>query len=424
MKVFKFGGASVKDAEAIKNVASIIRSYPDQELVVVFSAMGKTTNALEEVAVSAYNDKPDLEEKIAVIRNFHQKILNELFQDDGNPVHNLLDGLIGNIRDYAAHSNFGFDEFYDRIVSYGELISTAIISAWFDETGLKNILIPAPALIKTNDHFRDASVNWQKTNELINKQINKIFTENLGHIVVTQGFIAGTPDGKRTTLGREGSDFTASVFAYCLDAESVTVWKDVDGLLNADPVYFSNTRKIERLSYRETIELSFYGAKVLHPKTIKPLQNKGIPLEIKSFYHPQEPGSIIHSSEKSDSLLPFLILKKNQLLISFSAKDFSFVTEDKLQRLFGVFHQQNIRINLMQNSAISFTICINDPGDRISEIISLLKDEFEIRYNKDLELLTIRHFSEDIVKEHVSDCKIYLEQRSRKTIQVAYKKQN
>lgn len=423
MKVFKFGGASVKDAEAIKNVASIIHSYPNQELVVVFSAMGKTTNELEEVAVSAYNHKPDLEDKIAVIRNFHQQILNELFQDNGNPVHNLLDGLIGNIRDYATNTHFGFDEFYDRIVSYGELISTAIISAWFDETGLKNILIPAPTLIKTNDHFRDASVNWQKTGELINQQVNKIFSENSGHIVITQGFIAGTPEGKRTTLGREGSDFTASVFAYCLDAESVTVWKDVDGLLNADPVYFNNTQKIERLSYRETIELSFYGAKVLHPKTIKPLQNKNIPLEIKSFYKPLEPGSIIQSSEKSDNLLPFLILKKNQLLISFSAKDFSFVTEDKLQRLFGVFHQQNIRINLMQNSAISFTVCINDPGDRISELIALLKDEFEIRYNGGLELLTIRHFNDELLKEHISNCKIYLEQRSRKTIQVAYRKE-
>ena len=422
MKVFKFGGASVKDAEAIKNVASIIRVYPGQELVVVFSAMGKITNAMEEVAFSAFHHKPDLEEKIAVIKDFHQQILDELFQDAENPVHNLLDGLIGNIRDYASNSNFGFDEFYDRIVSYGELISTAIISAWFDETELKNILIPAPTLIKTNNHFRNASVNWQKTGELIGKQITKIFTENPGYIVITQGFIAGTPEGKRTTLGREGSDFTASVFAYCLDAESLTVWKDVVGLLNAHPVFFHNTQKIERLSFRETIELSFYGAKVLHPKTIKPLQNKNIPLEIKSFYKPHEPGSIIHSSEKSDSLLPFLILKKNQMLVSFSAKDFSFVTEDKLQRLFGVFHQQNIRINLMQNSAISFTVCINDPGERISEIIAQLKDEFEIRYNQGLELLTIRHFNEELVKKHVSNCKIYLEQRSRKTIQVAYKK--
>jgi aspartate kinase len=303
------------------------------------------------------------------------------------------------------------------------LISTAIISAWFDEIGLKNILIPAPTLIKTDKHFRDASVNWPKTSGLIQHQIRKTFKENPGHIIITQGFIASTQDGRRTTLGREGSDFTASIFAYCLDAEAVVVWKDVEGLLNADPVYFKNTQKIHRLSYRETIELAFYGAKILHPKTIKPLQNKNIPLEIKSFYKPNEPGSIIHSCKKSDHLFPFLILKKNQMLISFSAKDFSFVTEDKLHRLFGIFHQLNIRINLMQNSAISFTVCINDPGEKISDIIDQLKSDFEIRYNRGLELLSIRHFTDEIVKEHISNCKIYLEQRSRSTLQVVYSRE-
>jgi aspartate kinase len=422
MRVFKFGGASVKSAGDILNVASIVKSCAGEKLVVVFSAMGKTTNALEDVVSSAYHRKSDLNDKIAVIKDFHQKILDKLFGDSQNPVHHLLDGLIQNIIEFTKNTGFGYDEFYDRIVPFGELISTAIISAWFDETGLKNILIPAPTLIKTNAHFREASVNWEKTHHLIHTNVNKIFDENPGHIILTQGFIAGTPDGRRTTLGREGSDFTASVFAHCLDAGSVVVWKDVEGLLNADPVFFKDTRKIDRLSYREAIELAFYGAKVLHPKTIKPLQNKNIPLEIKSFYKPGLPGSVIQSNKNADHLLPFLILKQDQMLVSFSAKDFSFITEEKLHRLFGIFHKLNIRINLMQNSAISFTVCINNPGNDLAALIALSDQEFEIRYNAKLELLTIRHFNESVIKEHLSGCNILLEQRSRSTIQVVYKK--
>lgn len=401
MKVFKFGGASVNSAKAIRNVASIIRSYYPEKLVVVFSAMGKTTNALEQVVDSAYYKKPDLLQHIAEVYQFHQQILHELFDDKNNPVHHLLDGLMNNIGELAEKTDFCFDEFYDRIVPYGELISTAIISAWFDETGLKNILIPAPTLIKTDAHFRDASVNWQKTSTLISHHINKIFDENPEHIIVTQGFIASTADGKKTTLGREGSDFTASVFAYCLNALSVVVWKDVDGLLNADPVYFDDTRKIDRLSYKETVELAFYGAKILHPKTIKPLQNKNIPLEIKSFCNPGKPGSVIHASEKSDHLIPFLIYKADQTLVSFSTKDFSFVTEDKLHRLFGVFNKMNIRINMMQNSAISFTVCINNPFGKLTTLIECLKAEFEVRYNNGMSLLTIRHFDQALVDRQI-----------------------
>lgn len=422
MKVFKFGGASVNSAEAVKNVASILRRYPDEKLVVVFSAMGKTTNALEEVVSAAWHGHPDTEEKIAVVADFHQQILDGLFDDRNNPAFNLLDGLIGNIRDYLQNTAFDYDEFYDRIVPYGELISTAIISAYFDETGLQNILVPAPTLLKTDSRFRDAGVDWEKTGTLIRVNIPKIFEENPGHLIITQGFIGSARDGRRTTLGREGSDFTASVFAYCLDAESVVVWKDVEGLLNADPVYFRNTSKIERISYRETIELAFYGAKILHPKTIKPLQNKNIPLEIKSFFNPDATGSVIHASEKSDRLLPFLILKQDQVLVSFSTRDFSFITEAELHRLFKAFDELNIHINLMQNSAISFTICINNPAHKLNELIWTMRDRFEIRYNSDLELITIRHFNEGIIKEHLTGCDILLEQRSRSTLQVVYRK--
>lgn len=422
MQVFKFGGASVNSADAVKNVASILRNYADEKLVVVFSAMGKTTNALEEVVSAAWHKQAEVEKKISAVEHFHRRILEGLFEDKHNPAFNLLDGLMGNVRDYAGMADFEYDEFYDRIVPYGELLSTAIISAYFDDTRLKNILIPAPSLIKTDNHFRDANVDWKKTSFLIQKNIHGVFEENPGHIIITQGFIGSTSDGKRTTLGREGSDFTASVFAYCLDAEKVVVWKDVEGLLNADPVYFQKTTKIERISYRETIELAFYGAKILHPKTIKPLQNKNIPLEIKSFFNPEVSGSIIHTSEKSDTLLPFLILKQDQVLISFSARDFSFITEAELHTIFGTFNDLSIKLNLMQNSAISFTACINNPGHKLKELINELKDRFEIRYNDNLELLTIRHFTDEIVQDKLTGCEILLEQRSRSTLQVVYRK--
>lgn len=422
MKIFKFGGASVKDAEAVKNVASILQQYEGEQLVVVFSAMGKMTNAFEDVVKAAWHKHPDVDEKIAVIEQFHRKVLKELFDDEHNPAFNLLDGLMGNIRDYAAMTDFGFDEFYDRVVPYGELLSTAIISAWFDETGVKNILLPAPSLIKTNNNFRDAAINWEKTYKLIKKNITHTFEENPGHIIITQGFIGSTINGNRTTLGREGSDFTASVFAYCLDAEAVVVWKDVEGLLNADPIFFDNTRKIERISFRETIELAFYGAKILHPKTIKPLQNKNIPLHIKSFYHPETSGTIIHASEKSDSCLPFYILKQDQVLVSFSSRDFSFITEAELHTLFGAFNDFHIKVNLMQNSAISFTACINHPNHKLKALINALSDRFEIRYNEGLELLTIRYFTDEVIREKLTGCDILLEQRSRSTLQVVYKK--
>ncbi len=421
MKVFKFGGASVNSATAIRNVAAIIRSYASGQIVVIFSAMGKTTNALEALVQSAFYDKDDFDKNLNIIRRFHQEIIDELFDDPQNPAHYLLDGLMNNLSDYCQKKDMDYDEFYDRIVPFGELISTAIISAWFDQIDLKNILLPAPTLIKTDDRFRDASVDWPQTSGLIVKNVSQTFAENPGHLIISQGFIASTTDGRRTTLGREGSDFSAAIFAWCLDAESLTVWKDVDGLLNADPVYFEETQKIERLSYKEAIELAFYGAKILHPKTIKPLQNKNIPLEIKSFNHPTLPGSIIHISEQCDHLVPFLIYKSDQILLSFSTKDFSFVTEEKLYRLFGIFNQYHIKINLMQNSAISFTVCINDPGDSLQKIINLLSNEFEIRYNRDMHLLTIRHFNQQVIDRHLSRRKIYLEQRSRSTIMIAYR---
>ncbi|NLO50435.1 MAG: aspartate kinase [Bacteroidales bacterium] len=421
MKIFKFGGASVNSAEAVRNAGSIIRREWQQELVVVFSAMGKTTNMLEEVVNAAWHKTGNTDLCISKVQQYHAQIINDLFPAH-HIVHHLLEGFLLNLSVVAGNPSFGYDEFYDRVVSFGELISTAILSLWLDEQGLSNILLPAPSLLKTDNHFRGAAILWPQTCERIQTHVRTVLADNPGHFILTQGFIGSTTDGRPTTLGREGSDFTAAVLAYCLDAQEVIVWKDVDGLLNADPVYFDTTQLIPALSYRETIELAYYGAKILHPKTIKPLRNKNIPLRIRSFFHPELPGSVIHASEQSDTLIPFFILKKEQLLLSFSTRDFSFINEEKLKILFGVFSDQNIRINLMQNSAISFTVCINHPQHKLSTLLEVLGEDFEIRYNEGLELLTIRHFESVDLQTYVTGCRILLEQRSRRTLQIAYQR--
>ncbi len=423
MKVFKFGGASVNSAAAIKNVANILKDYQSEALIVVFSAMGKMTNALEEVVFAGLKKNGLQEEKITLVEQYHFSIVNDLFAERKEWVVEELKKKFRLLRKIASVPPENIDEYYDMIVPFGEALSTFINSEYLFTRGIQNSLADAKSFIITDDNFRDAAINWDATCQRINLNLNsKDFETGYPALFITQGFIGSTADGHPTTLGREGSDFTASILAYCLNAEEVVVWKDVDGLLNADPVYFEDTVKVGQLSYHETIELSFFGAKILHPKTIKPLQNKQIPLRIKSFYKPNEPGSLIHKSRESDHLLPFLILKKDQVLISFSTKDFSFITEENMQKLFGEFSLLNIKVNLMQNSAISFTVCVNNPGDKLQALIERLSNDFEIFYNSQLELLTIRHFNDEILEKHLCNCEILLEQRSRRTIQVAYKR--
>ncbi len=423
MKVFKFGGASVNSASAVRNVANILKDYQTEYLIAVFSAMGKTTNALEEVAKEGFKKSALLDEKLVAVEEFHFQIVDDLFREGGEKVIDEVKNIFVRLKKVATNLTRDFDEYYDSVVPFGEALSTFIISAYLHSCDMANNLVDAKSFVVTDNNFRDAAINWPLTCEKVN-QVFKSDYSNLRRppLFITQGFVGGTVDGRPTTLGREGSDFTASILAYCLDAEEVVVWKDVDGLLNADPVYFSDTIKVDRLSYHETIELAFYGAKILHPKTIKPLQNKQIPLLIKSFYKPNEDGSLIHQSRHADHLVPFLILKKNQVLLSFSIRDFSFITEEKLQKLFGEFNLLNIKVNLMQNSAISFTVCVNHPGEKLGVLIERLKNEFEIYYNDNLELLTIRHFDDETINKHLTGCKILFEQRSRRTIQVAYKR--
>jgi aspartate kinase len=423
MKVFKFGGASVNSATAIINMANILKGYRSGSLIVVFSAMGKMTNAFEEIAAAGFKKSDLLAEKISIVEDFHFQIAEELFDDSHAAVFDELHDIFADLKRAVANLQVDFDAYYDSVVCYGEVCSTTINSAFLTSCGITNHLTDAKLFIVTDDNFRDAAINWESSCEKINLLFKpEVFSTGSSALFITQGFIGSTADGRPTTLGREGSDFTASVLAYCLDAEEVVVWKDVDGLLNADPVYFEDTVKVAQLSYRETIELSFFGAKILHPKTIKPLQNKQIPLRIKSFYKPNEPGSLIHKSHISDHLIPFLILKKDQMLISFSTKDFSFITEENMQKLFGEFSLMNIKVNLMQNSAISFTVCVNNPGEKLQALIERLGNDFEIFYNGQLELLTIRHFDDKILEKYLVNCEILLEQRSRRTIQVAFKR--
>ncbi len=424
MKVFKFGGASIISSDAVKNVTSILHRYRDEKLVVVVSAMGKMTNALEKVVDAAFFGKENLENEIRFVEIFHLEILDSLFFQQGHPVFATVLKLFAQIRSQAGHPIQNYDEFYDRIVPFGEILSTNIVAAFLIENGLKNFLLNAEEVVITNGRFRDAAVDWKITGDKISANVSALFSHQKSpvNLIITQGFIGSTVNGQPTTLGREGSDFTAAVFAFCTNASEVVVWKDVAGLLNADPDYFSDTVKIPQISYREAIELSFYGAKILHPKTIKPLQNKSIPLRIKSFSNPDAEGSIIHKNCSTDRLIPFLILKKDQMLISFSTKDFSFITEEKLHRLFGEFTQQNVKVNLMQNSAISFTVCINHPGQKLGLLLKSLSHNFEIKYNEGLELLTIRHFNSQIIEKHLFGCKVFLEQRSRTTFQAAYEK--
>lgn len=420
MKVFKFGGASVNSSGAVRNVATILKNFENERLVLVFSAMGKTTNAMERFVEAAFTQHPETQTLLAGVLDYHMEIATGLFNNTSHPVFEQIKRIFEKISITAALVDCACDEFYDRIVPMGEMLSTTIIANYLNSSGINVCVIPAREIIITNNRFRDAAPDWTTTAVMIREKTGEVFEKNGCKAMITQGFIGATMDGLSTTLGREGSDFTASILAYCLDADEVVVWKDVDGLLNADPVCFQDTIPIDHISYHEAIELSFFGAKILHPKTIKPLQNKSIPLRIKSFYDPGLPGTLIDNQKTADTKVPFLIKKFDQMVISFVSKDFSFVAEDKLHRLFGVFNQMSIKINLMQNSAISFTIVTNHLNEKLVLLTGALSDEFDIRYNENIELLTIRNFNDAIIAEMLAGKNVLLEQRSRRTLQVAY----
>lgn len=421
MKVFKFGGASVKNAEAVKNVTEIIRLFEREKLLIVISAMGKTTNALEVVVDALWKrDKTIFDMKISEINAFHLTIVNQLFSSSEHPIHSKLNEVFQVLENrYYEEIPDNYNYEYDQIVSLGEVISTLIVEAYIKESGLSSKWIDARRLIRTNNTFRDANVDWKRTEELIQKNVIPLFKNS--DILITQGFIGHTPELLTTTLGREGSDFTAGIFAYCLNAENVTIWKDVPGMLNADPKYFENTVKLDQISFQEAIELSYYGASVIHPKTLKPLQNKNIPLFVKSFVNPQADGSEIQSSTEFDHLVPSFIFKLNQILISFRTRDFSFIVESHLSDIFNRLSAIGAKINLMQNSALSFSIVVDAEKVNMETILNTFQSDYEVRYNEGLELVTIRHYDQATIDRLTRNKEVLLEQYARQTARIVVK---
>jgi len=415
MLVFKFGGASVKDAGGIINLAGVVKKYTGNQLLIVVSAMGKTTNALENLT-RAYVDQTDNMHLIYDgIKQYHFDILHELFE----PKHPVFDEIANTFVEIdwmiedEPHDDYDF--IYDQIVSIGELVSTRIISAYLNKDGVKNQWLDVRGYIHTDNTYREGVVQWDKTRESISKNIPALLDKCA---VVTQGFLGGTSENFTTTLGREGSDYTASIFAACLGAESVTTWKDVPGILNADPKFFTDIVKFDELSYTEAIEMTYYGASVIHPKTIKPLQNAKIPLLVKPFTDPSAPGTIIKEDGINQFVKPVIILKQNQVLLSVSTKDYSFVTEDHLSDIFRLFAQSQVKVNVMQTSALSFSVCFDFYEERFEKLLDNFKQDFKVKYNSGLTLITIRHHTENALKELTEGKTILLEQISRNTAQV------
>jgi len=416
MKVFKFGGASVKDADAVKNVLKIIQLFPD-DLMIVVSAMGKTTNFMELIVTDYFNGK-EYHHSLAKVWQFHQAIIKDLGLEEDEDFSLVFKKVITKLETkLSSESSINYDYEYDQIVSYGEIMSTTIISGYLNKEGVANEWIDARKIIRTNANYREATVDWELTQALFKSKTGMIYqNETHQNICITQGFIGHTDTGQTTTLGREGSDFTSAIAAWCLDAEDVTIWKDVPGVLNADPKFFNNTEKLAKISFREAIELSYYGASVIHPKTIKPLQNKEISLYVKSFINPEASGTIIQANTERDGLIPSFIFKENQLLLSISPRDFSFIVEENIRDIFEAFNQMKVKVNLMQNSAISFSVCVDNDSYKIPKLIALLEKEYRVKYNNDLSLLTIRHYTEKIINELTVKKEILVEQKNRQTV--------
>lgn len=417
MKVFKFGGASVNSADAVRNMAQVVQSHLESKpLMVVVSAMGKTTNLLEKL-VPGSADVSSANALRKQLEVYHLDIAKSLIPNDKTIIKKIqdllhqLDNTIVSLQPDAAHYNYN----YDQVVSFGEIISTTIIAEYLNHLGINTLWSDARQLIQTDNHYREGRVDWQAS-ETATKTLP---TDSITYsVILTQGFIGGTVDHKTTTLGREGSDYSAAILAYCLNAESVTIWKDVPGFLNADPKFFADTAKISQIPYNEAIELAYYGASVIHPKTVKPIQNKGIPLFIRSFITPEAEGSSIGDYKTIVPETPLYIFKNNQILLSILPRDYSFIAEDNLQVIFGILSKIGIRVNLMQNSALSFSICIDNNPQLINPLIEELKSMFRVRYNENLQLITIRYYTQEVIDSIVAGRPILLEQRSRTTEQL------
>ena len=413
MKVFKFGGASVKDASGVKNLIRVLETTGYKDTLVVVSAMGKTTNALENIIETYFDNKQSLNQQLLRLKEFHLKIVEELFEDKAAMLIQVVHDYFDELKIFFKNNkgpNYSF--VYDQVVSYGELLSTTIIYHYFELKGWKSFWLDARDCIKTDDYYRSANLNWDQTQTFIKSGAK-------GHqLIITQGFIGSNSNNFTTTLGREGSDYSAAIFAYALNAESVTIWKDVPGVLNGDPRVFNNTELLHQISYREAIELAFYGASVIHPKTLQPLQRKEIPLYVKSFENPKGVGTSVSKGKTLDPLIPCYIVKKDQVLLRLSSIDFSFIVEENISYIFGLLHEYQMPVELIQNSAISFSVCVNNKYMRLDELVLVLRSRFNVEVKENVDLFTIRHFNQNALKSILNNGKkILLEQRTEETAQ-------
>ena len=418
MKIFKFGGASIKDADGVKNVAEVLKITNGKNLVIVVSAMGKTTNLLEKVVTEYLNENTSkCNEFVSEFKQYHFEILKALFENQNHPVYQKASELFQKMNSFLEVNKSKNHAFvYDQVVSFGEMVSSTIVSLYLLENGMKNEFLDVRKCIKTDANHRDANVDWEATQRKIQKKVNP------NGISITQGFLGSeTTNNFTTTLGREGSDYTAAIFAYCLNAESVTIWKDVPGVLNADPRYFTKTVLLNHISYREAIELAFYGASVIHPKTLQPLQRKEIPLYVKSFLNPTAPGTCVGKGATLDPQTSCFILKKGQVLISLSSLDFSFMMEDNIGDVFKWLHKYKMKVELIQNSAISFSVCVNDKFNNLEALLAKLREKFSVKWNENVTLYTIRHFVPAEVKALAENKNVLLKQQSKETVQLVIK---
>jgi aspartate kinase len=418
LHVFKFGGSSVRDAENVKNVAGILQQYADQKLAIVISAMGKTTNALEEVVAAHAAGNGKARERLEQIKQWHYELMAGLFEPTDEVFATVNDAFveIDWALDDEPHENY--DYLYDQIVSVGEVVSTQIVAAYLNNQGLPIHWVDARDLILTDDIFREGWVQWEETEARTRKHLVPLLEK--GGFILTQGFIGSTTENFTTTLGREGSDYTAAILSFCLDAEDMTIWKDVPGVLTADPRKFENVSKLDRLSYREAIEMTYYGAKVIHPKTIKPLQNKSIPLYVKSFIDPEGSGTVI-SDEVEDTYPPMVAIESDQALVHISTRDFSFVAEHHMSFIFSQIADLRLQVNMMQNTAISFSVCMNDIDDKVDRFGELLQEQFKVMIDRDLELITVRHAQKNVLDNLREGKVLLMEERTRGTVQMVVK---
>jgi len=416
MQVFKFGGASVKDANGVKNVASVLQKVGYKNTLIVVSAMGKTTNALELVIKNYFDNKAELQAALQEVKKYHNEILLDLFEEENHPVYKKVTTFFDELSSFLKiNKSPDYNFVYDQVIGYGELVSTVIISNYLNTIGIKNNWIDVREHIKTDNYYRRANVNWEETQHLIATNFNK------STLNITQGFLGSDPNNFTTTLGREGSDYTAAIYAYCLNAESVTIWKDVPGVLNADPRYFENAQLLNQISYREAIELAFYGASVIHPKTLQPLQGKEIPLYVKSFLNPEAAGTRIGKNITLDPMVPCFIVKKNQVLISLSSLDFSYIVEENISEIFNLLHLYKMKVDVIQNSAISFSVCVDNIYDNLDKLLHHLKAKFKVICHENVSLYTVRHYNQAAINQIEEGKTVLLKQLTQETVQVVSK---